>query len=78
MLVYLGTISYSVYLMHALVLHLPRPDIARPAQFALMLGAVLGLSVASYHLVEKPGQRLGRMVVARYRDRRLRTLLTSG
>lgn len=66
-LVYLGTISYSVYLMHALVLILPRPDLPRPAAFAVMLGATMGAAVLTYHFIEKPGQQLGRKVMQRYR-----------
>jgi peptidoglycan/LPS O-acetylase OafA/YrhL len=69
-LVYLGTISYSVYLVHALVLILPRPDLPRPAAFAVMLGATLVFAVLTYHFIEKPGQQLGRKVMQRYRDAR--------
>ncbi len=68
-LVYLGTISYSVYLMHALVLMLPRPDLSRPVVFLGMLALTLGMSVVTYHFIEKPAQLLGRRVIGRYRAR---------
>jgi len=68
-LVYLGTISYSVYLMHALVLMLPRPDLSRPIVFAGMLALTLGMSVVTYHFIEKPAQVFGRHVIGRYRAR---------
>jgi peptidoglycan/LPS O-acetylase OafA/YrhL len=56
----LGTISYSVYLLHALVL------IAVPASSSPLLSAVvwvavtLGVSAAAYRCVELPSMRLGR------------------
>jgi len=68
--VYLGTISYSVYLVHALVLLLPRPDLPRPAAFAVMLAATIGGAALTYHFIEKPGQQVGRVVMKRYRDAR--------
>jgi peptidoglycan/LPS O-acetylase OafA/YrhL len=61
----LGTISYSVYLLQALVL------IAVPASPSPLLTAVvwiavtLGLSAAAYRCVELPSMRLGRRLVRR-------------
>jgi peptidoglycan/LPS O-acetylase OafA/YrhL len=66
-MVYLGTISYSVYLGHALVLMLPRPSIAPVPLFACMLGGTILLAMVTYHGIEKPGQQLGRRVISRYR-----------
>jgi peptidoglycan/LPS O-acetylase OafA/YrhL len=68
-LVYLGTISYSVYLVHALVLLLPNPPLSDVPAFAVLMAATLGLSVLTYHFIEKPGQALGRTMIARYRAR---------
>jgi peptidoglycan/LPS O-acetylase OafA/YrhL len=67
--VYLGTISYSVYLVHALVLMLPRPSVGDVPLFAGMLGTTLLLAAATSHGIEKPGQLLGRRVISRYRER---------
>jgi peptidoglycan/LPS O-acetylase OafA/YrhL len=69
-LVYLGTISYSVYLVHALVLLLPHPTLAGPWSFAILMIATLGGSALTYALIEKPGQMLGRRAIGRYRQRR--------
>ncbi|SOD93765.1 acyltransferase family protein [Blastococcus haudaquaticus] len=68
-LVYLGTISYSVYLVHALVLLLPNPPLPDVPAFAVLLGATLVLSVLTYHFIEKPGQLVGRRMIALYRER---------
>ena len=68
-LVYLGTISYSVYLMHALVLLLPRPHLPRPALWAAMLAVTLVLSMLTYRFIERPGQAMGRRVIGIRRRR---------
>jgi peptidoglycan/LPS O-acetylase OafA/YrhL len=69
---WLGQISYSLYLLHAIVLFLiPRavPDIGtqtpaiRAAAALAYLIAVLGLAGASYRIVELPGQALGRRLI---------------
>jgi peptidoglycan/LPS O-acetylase OafA/YrhL len=67
--VYLGTISYSVYLVHALVLMLPRPALDPVPRFAVMLAGTLALAAVTYHGIEKPGQNIGRRVISRYRAR---------
>jgi hypothetical protein len=67
--VYLGTISYSVYLVHALVLMLPRPALDPVPRFAVMLVGTLVLAAVTYHGIEKPGQNVGRRVISRYRAR---------
>jgi hypothetical protein len=72
---WLGMISYSVYLLHPLVFNLYRsiPVLHRkhtmPDQvlfFAGLLAVIIALSALTYHLVEKPMQRLGRRVAARF------------
>jgi peptidoglycan/LPS O-acetylase OafA/YrhL len=68
-LVYLGTISYSVYLVHALVLMLPKPSLGDVPLFAVLLAGTLLLAAATYHGIEKPGQLVGRRVISRYRER---------
>lgn len=73
-LTWLGRISYSLYLLHAVVLfQLPRiiPDL--PAQRPVVrlvagltyLAVVLGLAWLSYRMVEVPGQALARRLTAR-------------
>jgi peptidoglycan/LPS O-acetylase OafA/YrhL len=70
----LGRISYSLYLMHVVVLFLiPRivPDLAshtpaiRLATGLTYLAVVLALAWLSYRIVELPGQALGRRLTAR-------------
>jgi len=74
-LAWLGTVSYSVYLLHPLVLHVldrlmphhggarvPR-EVGLPLRVgivAVMLGTLLTLSWLAYRYVEKPAQRFGR------------------
>jgi peptidoglycan/LPS O-acetylase OafA/YrhL len=72
---WLGMISYSVYLLHPLVFNVYRsiPVLHRthtmPDQvlfFAGLAAAIIGLSALTYYLVEKPMQRLGHRVAARF------------
>jgi peptidoglycan/LPS O-acetylase OafA/YrhL len=72
---WLGVISYSVYLLHPLVFDAYRsiPVLHRthtmPDQvlfFAGLLAVILGLSALTYYLIEKPMQRLGHRVAARF------------
>jgi peptidoglycan/LPS O-acetylase OafA/YrhL len=74
--VYLGEISYSIYLMHWVCLMvlqhvLPRPFAGLPAPWSAVLGlalylaVILAASAASFHGVEQPARRaLRRLVVA--------------
>ena len=68
-LVYLGTISYSVYLMHAVVLLFPNPPLPDVPAFAVLLAITLVSASLTYRFIEKPGQLVGRKVIARYRER---------
>jgi peptidoglycan/LPS O-acetylase OafA/YrhL len=72
---WLGMISYSVYLLHPLVFNLYRsiPVLHRkhttPDQvlcFAGLVAVIIALSALTYYLVERPMQRLGRWVSARF------------
>jgi peptidoglycan/LPS O-acetylase OafA/YrhL len=72
---WLGMISYSLYLLHPLVFDAYRsvPVLHRkhtlPDQglfFAGLLAVIIALSALSYYFVEKPMQRLGRRVAARF------------
>jgi peptidoglycan/LPS O-acetylase OafA/YrhL len=71
---WLGRVSYSVYLLHFLVVYLlhdslwayrDAPAGPRAAMLAAYLAALLGLSHLCHRLVELPGQRLGRAIIAR-------------
>jgi peptidoglycan/LPS O-acetylase OafA/YrhL len=70
-LVWLGSISYSLYLLHVIVLMTgarivpnldDRPIAIRLAVGALFLAAALGVAWLSYHAVELPAQSLGRRI----------------
>jgi peptidoglycan/LPS O-acetylase OafA/YrhL len=72
---WLGMISYSVYLLHPLIFDAYRdvPALHRqhtmPDQvliFACILVVIAALSSMTYYFVEKPMQRLGRRVAARF------------
>ncbi|GAA2213586.1 acyltransferase [Nonomuraea monospora] len=61
-LAWLGLISFSVYLLHPILLHL-LPSLA------LFGPAVIALSALTYHLIETPGQRLGKRLVRQAQGR---------
>jgi peptidoglycan/LPS O-acetylase OafA/YrhL len=72
---WLGMISYSVYLLHPLVFNVYRsipvlhhrhtmPD--QVLFFAGLLAVIIALSALTYYLIEKPMQRLGHRVAARF------------
>jgi peptidoglycan/LPS O-acetylase OafA/YrhL len=72
---WLGVISYSVYLLHPLVfnayrsvpvLHRPHGMPGQVLLFAGLLAVIIGLSALTYYLIEKPMQRLGHRVAARF------------
>ena len=74
-LAWLGTISYSLYLLHAIVLlvvlrFLPeaytRPPLMRVGIAVAFLAVALGAAWTSYRLVERPAQNLGRRLDARW------------
>ena len=70
--VWLGLISYSVYLLHppiqAIIPIWPNPFYS----FVAMLAMTLGVSTCTYRFVERPGVALGKHFFARYKaaDRR--------
>jgi peptidoglycan/LPS O-acetylase OafA/YrhL len=75
---WLGRISYSLYLLHVIVLvALPHvvPDVGtRGAAFRVAVGVgylivALGIAWLAYRMVERPGQRLGRRLAARLEPR---------
>lgn len=67
--IYLGTISYSIYIWHDFILHWVRVNIfvppPMPLNYSLLVGC-LGICVAilSYHLIEKPFIQLGKKIVS--------------
>jgi len=75
--VWLGTVSFGVYLWHmpvmyGLQLHERMPERFVPA-IAWILPITFGLAALSWYLVEKPAMRLGARVTARTRRSRVRT-----
>ena len=72
---WLGMISYSVYLLHPLVFNVYRSIPALHHRhtmtdqvlfFAGLVAVIIGLSALTYYLIEKPMQRLGHRVAARF------------
>jgi peptidoglycan/LPS O-acetylase OafA/YrhL len=75
---FLGRISYSLYLVHPVVIfglrsvyaHLAGLDLPNGAGFVLGVAATLlvlvPLAAVSYHLIEEPGLRLGRRLIRRF------------
>lgn len=75
---FLGRISYSLYLVHPVVIfslrsvfaHLAGLDLPNGLAFALGVAVTLlvlvPLAAVSYHLIEEPGMRLGRRLIGRF------------
>ena len=51
---WLGAISYSLYLWHTLVLRAISPTAYRPLTFAVWLAATIVVSALSYRWIEQP------------------------
>jgi peptidoglycan/LPS O-acetylase OafA/YrhL len=71
-LTWLGTVSYSVYLVHGLVLRLlPQmggPVLGVPAgvlSVVMWVAVTVAVSALTYRFIELPGQRLGRTLIRR-------------
>lgn len=66
-MLFLGTISYSIYLIHFLVLHILGDFTMLPAsgvgKFLIVYGVTVAISTATYLLVEKPTNQAGRRMV---------------
>ena len=74
-LAWLGLVSYSIYLLHPLLLESvewfwPEPLLVpvplRLAVLACVAALLLGLSALTWNFVEAPAQRLGRRIAARF------------
>ncbi|MEV5576551.1 acyltransferase [Spirillospora sp. NPDC052269] len=69
-LAWAGVVSFSVYLLHELLLMsldmvFDRPKSDQPLLFVPFLAALLAASWAAHRWIEKPGQRLGRALARR-------------
>lgn len=68
-MLFLGTISYSIYLIHFLVLHILGDFTMLPAsgigQFLIVYGVTVVISTATYLFVEMPTNQAGRRMVQR-------------
>ena len=66
-ILYLGTISYSLYLTHAIPIYaIGRVFDNRPLDALLWIVAAVALSGITYRLIEKPSIQLGRHITARF------------
>ncbi len=67
-LVWLGAISYSLYLWHAVVLRAISATPYRPLTFSVWLAATIVVSWLSYRYIEQPCIKLGRKVSAQWSE----------
>jgi peptidoglycan/LPS O-acetylase OafA/YrhL len=70
-MMWIGRISYSIYLFHVTAIYLVRlkfPSLAGPYQLALIVIVTIGYAVAMWYLVEKPINSIGHV--------RLKVLIT--
>ncbi len=73
---WLGNISYSVYLIHAIAIHVVPPIDAQPVlTLAIWVGVTLTISTATYYLIEVPFQRVGKDLRNKWRQSRFPQVL---
>ncbi|GAA3402952.1 acyltransferase family protein [Paenibacillus hodogayensis] len=64
-LLFLGMISYSIYLMHALIIEIiPKLD-SELLTFIIWVGATLGVATLTYFAIERPFISIGRKVLVK-------------
>ncbi len=72
--VFLGSISYGIYLLHALVIRFcdgllgsDKPTLLFNFLWlwVMAIGLTIGASLVTYHLIELPGQKLGKRLIER-------------
>lgn len=61
---WLGTRSYSIYLLHPLTIALATRYAAGPGRVAMALALTVGLAALTFRLIEQPGIALGRRIAA--------------
>ena len=70
-LVFLGTISYSVYMMHTIVIYaVPWWGASQWATWLRWVGLTVLSATVTYHVIEKPAINRGRVLARRVRQRR--------
>jgi peptidoglycan/LPS O-acetylase OafA/YrhL len=67
----IGSVSYSIYLLHPIANAAAEQYARTGMQVGVALTLTLILSIAGYHLVEKPGIAIGRRLAARVASRSL-------
>lgn len=72
--VYLGTISYGIYLCHLPLINiLTRLNLIYPDSlglaFLILLGCSILVSTVTYFIIERPGQHIGKLFYSRYKIR---------
>lgn len=81
LIIYLGTISYSVYIWHQFVMLWVIKTFfpgAQPSMALTLLGVTIGLGVAilSYYVIEQPFRKLGQRISKSMREREKLTPIT--
>ena len=67
LMLFLGSVSYSIYLIHMLVFHILNDFALLPTssigKFLVVYGITVALSTATYMIIEKPSNQAGRRMV---------------
>ena len=72
-IVTLGAISYSIYLVHPLVIAAGETLLHGPARMAFVMIGTVAVSVLTYRLIERPGMEMGRRLAKRFKAKSVST-----
>jgi peptidoglycan/LPS O-acetylase OafA/YrhL len=72
-LTYLGTISYSLYIVHPLLIYTVPADLSHWQAVVVQIGGTVAVSAITYRFIEKPAITAGRRLARAWRSDQPRT-----